>query len=829
MCFDVIDSLQSLKNLAMLALDGLLQQVVSEVTASDPVYNADETTLQARAMIRRKSIPLLRSNQGVIQQQDDHSEDNNQGGLRTPDQEQDHHQQQSLSYARGYYPQLQEASMSRTTARMSLSDMPIAEMATSSLERLDELARKVDQLAVVTSSAATTTTDASSFLSRAQDVLHEPLDIPSNSSHGPSSAAPLSSTSQLRRQQQAHQSRQQTQLASPAQQLHPSQIFESQEYQMACALAALLACIYRILNTMQEPRFPARTESADSGLDQASRLWKRLSSNSFARNPFRASQGNQSNLREHLFSNGDVSPLVDSSLPSSPEKKVDSSGTGGFIQSINRQVRTLKSRRTQSTSQIEVQKTDDAAGLLDLGKRPGGRSMSGSSLHPENANQVEKAKNLEREWGELDKLMDEMSYLWQTVGSVDDDEQQGEVDIDSQSDEERDRSGSSSMGSNTLHVTVSSVTNNPFDDSHATRQQQRSSTNSTWTPMTPADDFDQQTLDMAVLDDLPHYDDVAPQYRTYEKSDQATTPAEEQSRAKGGMARVSNRTSRVNVSSIDDEKTRYDLNNVMGAIEQLSKVAPRLDNQRVQLSPTQKRQLAQANVAGTIDQLSKNNQWANRAGSSSASSSAFRRRSAAVEPMPTAEKSRDLNQLMNQIAESAKAGYSDQRAEFSPRQQWKLEGARIGDRIERGEKMRLKDQDWQSPESVLIKDMTRLTNALYQQTTSTEAFATQRYTMTEDKARNMALQGIISKIERVSSRRMGNQDALPPSKSKTTATTTTTATLLEDKRDEESSRALELHEMFNRVAESGGGPTRRSAMASQRAEFNSPSVVQHQS
>ncbi|KAG9068518.1 hypothetical protein KI688_010791 [Linnemannia hyalina] len=771
---DVIESLQSLKNLAMLALDGLLQQVVSDVTASDPVYNADETTLQARAMIRRKSLPLLRS-------------EDNQGGLRTPEHEQE---QQSLSYLKGD-SQPQEASTRRTTVRMSLSDTPIAGMAASSLERLDELSRKVDQLTVVTN----TTDSSNSSLShlRAQNVLHEPLDIPSNSSRDPST---LSSSPHHRQQQ--NESRQYThhQSASPSQ-FHPSQIFESQEYQLACALAALLACIYRILNTMQEPRLPVRTESADSGLDQASRLWKRLSSNSFVRNPLRASQSNQSNLREHV-NNGD-SNHVGSSLPSSPEKKTlthSESATGGFIQSINRQVRIMKSRRTQSTSQIEVQKTT----YSDLGKRPV-RSMGGSNLHPENAAQSEKAKNLEREWGELDKLMDEMSFLWQAVGSLEDGDG---VDTDSQSDEERDR----------RHVSVA----NPFDNSRATRQQQRTSTVSTWTPMTPAPDFDQQTLDMAALDDLPKYDDVAPQYRIYEKSDQATTPAED-SHAKGGMLRVANRTSRSNMSSgLDDEKTRIDLNNVMGAIERLSRVAPRMDNQRVQMSPTQKKQMAQANVSSTIDQISKY-QWGERAGSSS--SSAVRRQTAAVDPIP-AEKSRDLNKLMNQIAESAKAGFTTQRAEFSPRQQWKLEGARIGDKIERGEKMRLKDQDWQSPESVLIKDMTRLTNALYQQTASTEAFETQRYTMTEDKARNMALQGILSKIERVSGRRMGNQDALPPAAKSKPNSTSSSSSSSESKHKEESSRAKELQEMIDQVVGGGGGPKRRTAMASQRAGFNPP-------
>lgn len=118
--------------------------------------------------------------------------------------------------------------------------------------------------------------------------------------------------------------------------------------------------------------------------------------------------------------------------------------------------------------------------------------------------------------------------------------------------------------------------------------------------------------------------------------------------------------------------------------------------------------------------------------------------------------------------------------------------------------------------------MTRLTNALYQQTASTEAFETQRYTMTEDKARNMALQGILSKIERVSGRRMGNQDALPPATKSKSNSTSTSSLSSEDKHEEESSRARELQEMIDQVVGSGGGPKRRTAMASQRAEFNPP-------
>ncbi|KAF8944540.1 hypothetical protein BGZ46_006230, partial [Entomortierella lignicola] len=133
--------------------------------------------------------------------------------------------------------------------------------------------------------------------------------------------------------------------------------------------------------------------------------------------------------------------------------------------------------------------------------------------------------------------------------------------------------------------------------------------------------------------------------------------------------------------------------------------------------------------------------------------------------------------------------------------------------------------DWQSPESVLLKDMTRLTNALYQQSASSQAFATQRFVLTEDKARNMALQGIISKIERVSGRRLDNQDALPPninkhksSSSSTPVSVATASTPVMSTKDS-SDRSKDLQDMMNQVMESGGGPTRKSLMASQRAQF----------
>ncbi|KFH73744.1 hypothetical protein MVEG_00958 [Podila verticillata NRRL 6337] len=727
---EVVESLQSLKNLAMLALDGLLQQVVSNVTASDPVFNPDETTLQARALIRRRSGGNLLDIAEA-------------GDLQSTTAE-----KKATSFSHG---------VSTVTTTEDVPSYPrqshgiVSGMAASSFERLDELARKVDQLAVVVTDEG---------MSHVQEQV-----VPSQATSTPQ------------------------QRTTTARVVDSAQIFESQEYQMACALAAMLACVYRILNRMQESRVPLRTESADSGLDQASRLWKRLSSNSFARRP--------------------LSQKSVGSWPLSPEKKVISAvertsmsssthGTGGFIQSINRQVRTLRSRRTQSTSHIEVPSMDGKRSkklLSGLGFGSSQRNL----LQPEDAAQTKKSKEQEQEqdWTELDKLMDEMSDLLRVVESLEDNNPQVE-------ETQKRAQGKEGLTASRIVVATEEQLSNPFHDRYQLSSNIDTSIQETHDKIS----FDQQTLDMAVSDDLPQYDDhfrEAPQYR--EKAGSLEPPG----------ANITRRTSRRSMAvsgGLEDEKTRYDLNNVMSAIERLSKVAPRMDDQRVQLSASQERTMDGANVAHKIERLSRG-RWEDQRASSPSTSSVKRSNPRNAEGSSNAasvERTRDLNNLVSQIVESAKASYTNQKAEFSPRQQWKLEGSKIGDRIERGEKMRMSDQDWQAPEKVLLKDMTRLTNALYQQSATSQAFATQRFTLTEDKARTMALQGIISKIERLSDRRMDNQDALPPS-----ATTKSRASL---ERGSPAVRTSELQDMIDHLVESGGGPTRRSAMTSQRAEFN---------
>ncbi|KAG0286889.1 hypothetical protein BGZ98_004890 [Dissophora globulifera] len=585
----------------------------------------------------------------------------------------------------------------------------------------------------------------------------------------------------------------------------------------------------------QEPRAtPLRTESADSGLDQAAKLWKRLASNSFTKNPhLRPSSTTATTSRD-----AHTSDAWTASLPSLSEKKASGTeisasatingGTTSFMQSINKQVKTLKSRRTQSTSQIEVASPHQVHKSLQ-GRVLGGlkfgsshRSKGNGAIPPETPAQVQNAKELEREWAELDSLMEEMAHLWRFVKSLDDnDEEQDSDDAEDRArglDLLREESAEDAQMLDPFHD------RNQILPSHAAL----SAATATTTITATAREFDRLTLDMAGMgEDLPQYYEATPQYNLLEKSGAAATTTNSHQDRNNSLTRRTNRGGALApAAGLDDEKTRFDLHNVMSAIERLSQVAPRMDNQRVQLSPSQKRQMARASVSRTIERLST---------SASASASASSSSHAAQQQQLAAERTRDLSKLMNQIVESAnKASFVAQRAEFSQRQQWKMEEARVGAGIERGERLRMSGQDWQAPEKVLLKDMTRLTNALYQQSASasSQAFQTQRYTLTEGKARSMALQGIIGKIERVSGRRMENQDALPPavptsssSKVRTTSISlpmsrsarTDTNSGLEG--DDGADRAKGLQEILNEVVESGGGPTRKLAIASQRAQF----------
>ncbi|KAG0237626.1 hypothetical protein BGW42_000454 [Actinomortierella wolfii] len=810
----ILESLQALKDLSMLALDGLLQQVVSYATSQDPVFNPDEATLEARALLRHKTSSLVNQLPSAQERSSPASRD----GQLTPVSPLEH------GHPLCSYQEQQPQQQQSITAPMS------SDAASASLERLDSLVRRVDQLAIVTGEsalydqpAATVSPSSSSpaphcaaIAADRTQVLHEAADIPQSPSTSTFMGAPRASMDDPTAN--CSMSRRGS--------VEVSRIYETPEYQMACTLAALLACIYRILNRVQHPR-PVRTESSDTGLDRASKLWKRLSSNPLSRAQATTTNNTGSTSATAATASSSTPPhsqVLMMMTPIGAVRQQHSTGSivagdmhpssaatavhrGLLMQSFTRQVRALRNRRTQSTGQLEAA-TGSSTSLSLLNKRllgnGHGASASTVQLHPRDAQQPSKeAKALADDWNELDQLMDQMSHLWQHQEMLMQAIQQEQGRMDGVLTTPTSPTAVTGTSTTATAAAVSSTT--------ATTTVTADTALPPLSPRLLQNHFDRQTLETAG-EPLPMYDEIyggknggIPGYHElYHHNGEKKTP-------EATAFEFPRRRSISPPFAVDDEKTRIDLSNVMSAIERLSRVAPRMDDQRVSASPINvttatatmsslrsSTMAMSANGAGltraatvtaatlrhhrlhgnhsisasttdsqmadTLDRLAKGRLVDQRAHSSRADFSFVGHPS--TSERSHRDKHRELNRLIRQIVESASKtttnGYNAQRVEMSPRKQWQLEGARISQQIERSERMRIADQDWQSPEKVLLNDMTRLMDALSQRTETPVGFSTQRYVMTEEKARNLALQGILSKIEKLSDRRLDNQDAVLP-------------------------------------------------------------------
>ncbi|CAG8506757.1 6904_t:CDS:2 [Cetraspora pellucida] len=198
---------------------------------------------------------------------------------------------------------------------------------------------------------------------------------------------------------------------------------------------------------------------------------------------------------------------------------------------------------------------------------------------------------------------------------------------------------------------------------------------------------------------------------------------------------------------IDNEKTKLDLDNVISAIDRVYNVAPQLNNQRVELNSRQKKRLTAAALSNVIQKLSRGRLEGQRVDSSSI------------------VKYQTLNRLVDQINKAAERSFVDQRVELSPRQIRQHEVAKLNGIIERLEKNRMTNQDWHSPEQLLIQDLTRLTNELTKTSVDT-IYTSQRYKLSPDKERDMFMNSIIKKVEKMQSYRMEDQDAESPTERK---------------------------------------------------------------
>ncbi|CAG8749484.1 3932_t:CDS:2, partial [Acaulospora colombiana] len=105
--------------------------------------------------------------------------------------------------------------------------------------------------------------------------------------------------------------------------------------------------------------------------------------------------------------------------------------------------------------------------------------------------------------------------------------------------------------------------------------------------------------------------------------------------------------------------------------------------------------------------------------------------------------------------------FLDQRVELSPGQVQHFEAAKLNGVIERLEKNRMSNQDWHPPEQLLVQDLTRLTNELTK-TYTHPAYASQRYQLTPAKEKDMFMNTVIKRVEKLQSYRMNDQDADSP-------------------------------------------------------------------
>ncbi|CAO3592590.1 unnamed protein product [Absidia cylindrospora] len=190
-----------------------------------------------------------------------------------------------------------------------------------------------------------------------------------------------------------------------------------------------------------------------------------------------------------------------------------------------------------------------------------------------------------------------------------------------------------------------------------------------------------------------------------------------------------------------NEKTAYDLDELISAIDQLSTVSPRLNNQRVDMTDRQAKELAAATVGRTIERLSRGRLEEQRASLSTEFT-----------------KIEMLQGLMNQIQRSSLRTLDNQRVSMNTRLKKKMNVATINGILDRNDRGRLASQDWTSPEQQMIDDMTTMTDMLTK-VMNRPKYNQQRYSLSALKEREFFFNHLLQKVDRMEGRRMSNQDA----------------------------------------------------------------------
>ncbi|GAA5802445.1 hypothetical protein EDC94DRAFT_698110 [Helicostylum pulchrum] len=187
----------------------------------------------------------------------------------------------------------------------------------------------------------------------------------------------------------------------------------------------------------------------------------------------------------------------------------------------------------------------------------------------------------------------------------------------------------------------------------------------------------------------------------------------------------------------------HDLDVLLNAIDRLSNAAPRLNNQRVDLTPTQVKELAAATLGKTVERLSKGRLEDQRA---------F---------LPLKSKHELLQDLIDQIQTSASRSFDNQRVCLSKIQQRKMDISSLNSVLDRLDKGRYTNQEWISHEEILIRDLKHTTDLLVKSHNRPE-YSRQRYSLSADKERNLFISGLFNKVESLKAYRLIDQDAELP-------------------------------------------------------------------
>ncbi|KAI8376035.1 uncharacterized protein BYT42DRAFT_645704 [Radiomyces spectabilis] len=200
------------------------------------------------------------------------------------------------------------------------------------------------------------------------------------------------------------------------------------------------------------------------------------------------------------------------------------------------------------------------------------------------------------------------------------------------------------------------------------------------------------------------------------------------------------------------EKSRYDLDYLLTAIDRLTTIAPQLSNQRVTMTQRQTDELAAASFGKSLERLSQRRMDNQRAS------------------LPPLSKHDMLRDLLRQICKSASRTFDNQRVHMGADLQRKLDVAALSHLLDRIDRGRLVNQDYISPEERLLQDMTSMLDLL-DKSLNRPGFAEQRYELSPRKERHLFINSLWKKVDRLEARRMSSQDAaLPKGRGRSTTT-----------------------------------------------------------